>query len=989
MYISKLPKIITLLIFIFPNMLFSQQLDHKLGDILVQLKNKKDIHSLTHDFHFFQGDSTQIEIKKAVVPDMNIWLLHIDYVNVDELVFLEKIKRHSAVLNAQFNHFTSLRSTIPNDPEFSNQWQYLNDGINGAITDSDIDADLAWDIATGGVTANGDTIVICVIDAGIDHDHEDLVGNIWVNHSEIQGNGLDDDNNGFTDDYRGWNSFSMTDNVFNNNDHGTSVAGIIGAKGNNNIGIAGVNWNIKTMVVIGGSGMEDEVLTSYSYPLRHRKKYNETNGAEGAFVVATNASWGVDLGMASDFPLWCAFYDSLGHHGILNCGATANDNFDVDIEGDMPTTCTSDFLISVTNTNSSDLKHSDAGYGATSIDLGAPGAETEAIEPDNNYGLFAGTSAATPHVTGAIGLLYSAPCSNLSGLALNDPPAAALLVKNYILNGVDPNVSLDGITFTGGRLNVNNSIQLLMDSCGICPPPSSLSSSNTIDISTTLTWINNDSTISANIRYRELPEGNWVTLTNLESPFLLNNLTGCTDYEVQVESVCSSEQSGFIYSHFFSTEGCCVAPNDLVLISANNNSAQIGWSEIFAASNGYQLLLTSPNPNITPLNISTNLSEFSFLELENCTEYLLKIRTDCDTSISDFSEYLTFETSGCGACRDLPYCEIKSDGANLEWIANVTFNTLNNSTASDGGYGDFTNLADTEIEAGETYEVSVSPGYSGSNFLEYFRAWIDYNQDGDFDDDGETILAPPDDVNTTVSNNVTIPANAFSGSTRMRVLMRWGGTNISDPSPCEDIDFGEIEDYCVNIIGGSGIACSPTNMIDTTLVNLNSMNITWEVPSTNYDSFLIEYRQEGTMDWDSNASEDLEELITELEKCSTYEFRVQTICNANTSSDFSEVFTFNTKCDVSIEELQNKISKVEIFPNPFSDNIFVNFSLGKKSVIDIEIVAVDGQVIFKNDLERNIGKHSIEISDLNYLPQGIYFLKIKTDHNFIIKKIVK
>ncbi len=985
----KLLKIITFLFLIFPFTLFAQQLDHKLGDILVQLKTKKDIHSLVDEFQLFQGETSQIEIKKSVVPDMNIWLLHIDYVNVDEIVFLENIKRHSSVLNAQFNHFTNLRSTIPNDPDFINQWQYLNDGTNGAIADADIDADLAWDIATGGVTTNGDTIVICVIDAGIDHDHEDLIENIWMNHAEIPGNGLDDDNNGFTDDYRGWNSFSMTDNVFNNDDHGTSVAGIIGAKGNNNIGIAGVNWNIKTMVVIGGSGMEDEVLTSYSYPLSHRKKYNETNGTEGAFVVATNASWGVDQGMASDYPLWCAFYDSLGHHGILNCGATANDNFNVEIEGDMPTTCTSDFLISVTNTNSSDLKFSDAGYGATSIDLGAPGALTWAIEPDNNYGLFGGTSASTPHVTGAIGLLYSAPCSNLPALALNDPPAAALLVRSYILDGVDPNVSLDGITSTGGRLNVNNSIQMLMDSCGACPPPSSLSTSNTIDISTTLTWIENDSTLSSNIRYRALPNGNWVNLTNIESPFLLSNLTGCSDYEIQVESVCSMEQSGFIYSHFFSTEGCCVAPDDLVLISANNNSAQIDWSDIFAASNGYHLFLTSSDPNIPPVNISTNLSEFSFFGLENCTEYLVNVRTDCDTSISGFSEYLTFQTSGCGACRDLQYCEIESGGANLEWIANVTFNTLNNSTASDDGYGDFTSLADTEINAGETYEISVSPGYSGSNFLEYFRVWIDYNQDGDFDDDDETILAPADDVNVTVTDNVTIPSNAISGSTRMRVLMRWGGSNISNPPPCEDIDFGEIEDYCVNIIGGSGIACSPTNMIDTTSVNLNSLSIAWDAPSSSYESFLIEYRKEGTMNWNSNASGGLEELIPNLEKCSSYEFRIQTICEANTLSDFSEIFIFNTKCDVSIEELSNKISNVTIFPNPFSDHIFVNFSLSEKSRINFKLISIDGQVISKNVLEKNTGNHSLEISDLKILPQGIYFLKIKTDNNFIIKKIVK
>lgn len=989
MTISKLAKIIIILFFAFPLTLFSQLLDHKLGDILIQINTNKNIDSFVEEFQNFQSNPTRLKIKKAVVPEMNIWLLQIDYAQINELDFLNKIKKHPSVLNAQFNHFITIRSTIPNDPEFPNQWQHLNNGTNGALSDSDIDTDLAWDIATGGVTSNGDTIVICVIDAGIDHDHEDLLGNIWINQNEIADNGIDDDNNGFTDDVRGWNSFSMTDNVYNNDDHGTSVTGIIGAKGNNAIGVAGVNWNIKTMIVIGGSGMEDEVLTSYSYPLSHRKKYNETNGAEGAFVVATNASWGVDQGMASEYPLWCAFYDSLGQYGILNCGATANDNFNVEINGDMPTTCTSDFLISVTNTNSSDLKHSDAAYGSTSIDLGAPGALTWAIEPDNNYGLFAGTSAATPHVTGAIGLLYSAPCSNLSALALNDPPAAALLVKNYILNGVDPNLSLEGITLTGGRLNVNNSIQILMDSCGICPAPSSLSSSNTIDISSTLTWVEADSTISSNIRFRELPAGIWFNLNNVVSPFSLNNLKGCTEYEVQVESVCANEQSGYIYSHFFLTEGCCVAPDDLTLISVNSNFAQIDWSDVFAANNGYNIFLTSSDPNIQPISINTNLSQLSFSELENCTEYMVNVQSNCDISISNFSENLTFQTSGCGACQDLPYCEINSGAANLEWIANVTFNTLNNTTISNGGYGDFTNSVDTEINAGETYEISVSPGYAGSNFLEYFRAWIDYNQDGDFEDDGETILAPSDDVSTTVTNNVTIPINAISGSTRMRVLMRWGGSNISNPPPCDDIDFGEIEDYCVNIIGGSGVPCSATNIIDTTHVSLNSLNITWDMPSTSYESFVIEYRKEGNMSWESKESATLEALISNLEKCSSYELRIQTICNTNTLSDFSDIFIFKTKCDVSIEDIEGKISKVNILPNPFSDNIFVTFSLSEKTIIELKLVTINGRVIKYSVAQKEPGKHSIEISDLEKLPSGIYFLKIKTNNNFMVKKIVK
>ena len=130
-------------------------------------------------------------------------------------------------------------------------------------------------------------------------------------------------------------------------------------------------------------------------------------------------------------------------------------------------------------------------------------------------------------------------------------------------------------------------------------------------------------------------------------------------------------------------------------------------------------------------------------------------------------------------------------------------------------------------------------------------------------------------------------------------------------------------------------------------------------------------------------------MITNLEKCNSYEFRIQTICENNTLSSFSEVFIFNTKCDVHIEELQNEILDLVVFPNPFSENIFITFSLSEKSEIDFELITIGGQIIFNNKIEKNIGKHSIEISDLKDLPNGIYFLKIKTNNNFIIKKIVK
>ena len=262
-------SLLTLLLFS-STFLFGQKLDHALGEVLIQFHSKANVPPFLKTFTTFEGKPTQLTIKKELVPYMKIWQFEFDYTQIHEIRFLEKIKNHPFVANAQFNHFVEKRSTVPDDPQFGQQWQYLNDGTNGTLNDADMDTDLAWDIATGGLSPNGDTIVVCVIDSGVDLNHEDLADNIWVNYGEIPNNNFDDDGNGFIDDRRGWNSFTGTDNPYNNDDHGTSVNGIIGAKGNNNIGITGVNWNVKLMNVVGGSGMESEVLESYSYPLSHQ-----------------------------------------------------------------------------------------------------------------------------------------------------------------------------------------------------------------------------------------------------------------------------------------------------------------------------------------------------------------------------------------------------------------------------------------------------------------------------------------------------------------------------------------------------------------------------------------------------------------------------------------------------------------------------------------------------------------------------------------------
>jgi serine protease len=456
------PRIKILLLFVLLNSTINaQDLSRVEGELIVQLYGNNKPESLLQRMETATG--LQLEISKPLSNRFNIWLITFDETTGLSEKLLSTINTDKAVANAQFNHYTAER-VIPNDPLFSEQWNMFNDGTTGGIADSDVDADLAWNITTGGVTAFGDTIVVALIGEGADLLHEDL--DYWVNRNEIPLNLIDDDGNGYVDDYNGWNS---TDNngVIPETNHGTHVGGIAGAIGNNGIGVTGINWQLKIMPVE-NDDTEAETVISYSYVYEMRELYDATNGEKGAFIVATNASFGVDFGNPVDYPIWCAMYDSLGKIGILNTGATANMNVNVDIVFDMPTACPSEYLVTVTKTDIADNLLA-AAYGATTIDLGAPGAFVYSTISGNLYGLLSGTSMSAPHVTGTIALMFAAACPEFLTAYAADPGAMIVLLKNYIIDGVDNVSDLNGITVSSGRLNVNNSINLFLNQgyCGL------------------------------------------------------------------------------------------------------------------------------------------------------------------------------------------------------------------------------------------------------------------------------------------------------------------------------------------------------------------------------------------------------------------------------------------------------------------------------------------------------------------------------------------
>ncbi len=352
---------------------------------------------------------------------------------------MEKLRANPEVEYAEPNWIYQHYATS-NDPYFT------NGSLWGMSSSTSVPANEFGSGAANAWAANklgSSNVYIGIIDEGYMYTHEDLAANAGTNPGETAGDGIDNDGNGLVDDVYGWDFDGNNSSVFDGtgDDHGTHVAGTIGGVGGNGIGVAGVVWNVKLLNAKflgrrGGTTANAIKAVDYFTGLK----------SKGVNVVATNNSWG---GGGFSQGLKDAI-DRAGVAGILFIAAAGNSGSDNDVTASYPSGYTSANIIAVASITSTGALSSFSQYGATTVDIGAPGSAIWSTIPASSkgsiissYASYSGTSMATPHVSGAAALYAS----------LN-PGASAATIKAAILGQATPTASLSGKVVSNGRLNV-------------------------------------------------------------------------------------------------------------------------------------------------------------------------------------------------------------------------------------------------------------------------------------------------------------------------------------------------------------------------------------------------------------------------------------------------------------------------------------------------------------------------------------------------------
>jgi hypothetical protein len=504
------------------------------------------------------------------------------------------------------------------------------------------------------------------------------------------------------------------------------------------------------------------------------------------------------------------------------------------------------------------------------------------------------------------------------------------------------------------------------------------------DMEASVTWSLIDTPDAVNARYKPVGSAMWDTLLDVTQPLLLTDLAGCTDYEIEFESVCADTSTGFQANHQFSTLGCCEVPTGLSVI-AGESTATLSWNDVFAAD--FYVIQWRPQGDTVWIEEATPDNTYTLENLEGCTYYEARLQADCDTTETGYSEIIPFRTKGCGNCIDLSYCASAADDATDEYIDSLIIGPLVSPSGQNGGYIFYEDL-NPEFRAGDDYSLWIRPGFSGQSFDEKFRIWLDANQDGTFGEDElllDTLLLQADVI---LSQQLTIPASALEGSTRMRVSMAFSNPFFPiSQDPCGSIDFGEVEDYCVTILRNPD-PCPPVDTVQFDGITFTGAFMFW--PSAyGAIAYTFRYREVGTTEYEELATIDTTANLEGFEKCKMYEVQIRTICLFDTTS-YNVNYIFETDCDVAVQEINPLLTSFVVYPNPVHDVVSLRFQPVTTGDHSISLYNMQGQRIQHKILYAESNEASeLRFDDLNTYPPGLYFAVIEKDGLRATKKIVK
>ena len=317
---------------------------------------------------------------------------------------------------------------IPNDPRFEELYAMRNVGQTGGTSGCDISATLAWDRTTG-----NESVIVGVIDSGVDYNHEDLTANMWINSGEVPRDGIDNDGNGVVDDVYGYNSIEDSGDPMDDNKHGTHCAGTIAAVGNNGIGVAGVCWTARIMALkfldANGRGDTANALACIEYAVLNGAKILSNSWGGGAYSYALKE-----------------MIDAAGKQGVLFVAAAGNEGTNNDVTPHYPSSYSCENIIAVLSVDHNDRRASSSCYGLESVDIAAPGVNILSCYMGGGYVKLSGTSMATPHVSGAAALLLSV-----------NQGMTPYQIKETLMNSGDP--VAEGLCVSGKRLNVARALR--------------------------------------------------------------------------------------------------------------------------------------------------------------------------------------------------------------------------------------------------------------------------------------------------------------------------------------------------------------------------------------------------------------------------------------------------------------------------------------------------------------------------------------------------